>query len=45
MNTSILEGDAESAHKDADEILCYILEEEGYIELVKLFNSMDKRYA
>lgn len=38
-------GDIEVAHLDADNILCDVLTQLGYKELVDLYNKVDKWYA
>ena len=38
-------GDLEVAHIDADGILCELLIELGYGELIELYNEVDKWYA
>ena len=37
--------DTEQSHFIADGILCNLLEELGYVELVKAFYALDKWYA
>ena len=45
LSNQINNRDIESAHADADTILCNILIELGYKELVDLYNKVDKWYA
>lgn len=37
--------DTESAHADADEVLCDLLEALGYKKVVEAYNKVDKWYA
>lgn len=37
--------DQERAHCEADEILCKVLEQQGFVEMVKVFESLPKWYA
>ncbi len=37
--------DTESAHVNADNIICYFIEKLGYKEIVDLYNEVDKWYA
>ncbi len=38
-------GDKELAHIEADHILCVLLEQEGFDDVVKEFTKLDKWYA
>ena len=38
-------GDMEGAHDDADKILCKLLVQLGYSDVVDVYNSFDKWYA
>jgi hypothetical protein len=37
--------DAEVAHCDADDLLCELLKDLGYEEIIEAFESVDKWYA
>ncbi len=41
----IVDGDTEETHIAADDFLCRLLEREGYGELVKKYEELDKWYA
>ena len=38
-------GDIEMVHSKADDLLCEILKELGYVKLVEEFDKLDKWYA
>ena len=38
-------GDTEAAHSDADSILCQLLIDMGYADVVEEFDKIDKWYA
>lgn len=38
-------GDTESAHAEADNLLCQFLIDLGYVDLVEEYNKVDKWYA
>ena len=38
-------GDVESAHIEADSVLCDLLEELGHADIVALFDKVEKWYA
>ena len=38
-------GDIEAAHSDADEILCEVLKDLGYEDLITLYHDVRKWYA
>lgn len=40
-----MSSNTESAHKDADEWLCYLLEELGYEDVVEEYEKIDKWYS
>lgn len=39
------EGDREMAHYDADIVLCGLLKELGFVQLIDVYNSIAKWYA
>lgn len=45
METEVLEGDIEAAHPNADGLLCKLLTELGYEEVVKVYDNVDKWYV
>lgn len=45
MNELKYNDDTEQAHCTADDILCNLLEDLGYTELVDAFNDLEKWYA
>lgn len=45
MKECVNNGDIEVAHLDADDILCDVLTQLGYKELVDLYKKVDKWYA
>lgn len=45
MIDAVNNGDTEAAHGDADGILCELLSELGYGELIGLYSKVDKWYA
>lgn len=38
-------GDIEAAHSNADDIICLLLEELGYSDVVEEYHKIDKWYA
>ncbi len=45
MKECVNSGDTEVAHLDADDILCDVLTQLGYKELVDLYEKVNKWYA
>ena len=45
MNELKNNDDYESSHVTADDILCELLDELGYTDLIKVFNELPKWYA
>jgi len=45
MRSAASNHDTEVAHGDADDLLCMLLKELGFDELVAIFEDMDKWYA
>lgn len=45
MKECVNNGDTEVAHLDADDILCDVLTQLGYKELVDLYEKVNKWYA
>lgn len=45
MRDSAINGDYECAHSDADDILCEMLIELGYQDIIDLYNQVGKWYA
>ena len=45
MEEAVNNGDTEAAHGDADGILCELLSDLGYGELIGLYCKVDKWYA
>lgn len=45
LKDCVANGDEEIAHSDADNILCQLLTELGYSEIVGIYSEVDKWYA
>ena len=45
LQTEVENNDTETAHNNADEILCNLLLELGYKEVVEKYNDVSKWYA
>ena len=37
-------GDVDAQHRMADQVLCMLLEELGFVKVIKKFNDLNKRY-